>query len=266
MSPPADAPFVAFGHYKRSASPDLPPKWSQPSPSLLQFWPPPSRGAILTPKEECSLPPPFLPMTSSRITTYYEWAGPPCGPADFISLSHSAFPQGNSATQHVSSPDTALPPPTWAPPSSPTRIGSAPHVSADTLTARLLTLSLIAPSGTSGRQGTCPPSAIVPLFRTSTTISQASTAPTSSLGGGTLTAVLGPLVWLPHGFNWRCVPTTPEYQSLRDALALYTLHHEEILPSVLAFELEWTLPASTPYYPVSMAYLDDHRLCQASPK
>ncbi|KDQ06015.1 hypothetical protein BOTBODRAFT_181991 [Botryobasidium botryosum FD-172 SS1] len=97
----------------------------------------------------------------------------------------------------------------------------------------------------------------------STTTSRASSAPASSHGGGTLTAVLGPLVWLPHGFNWHWVPTTPEYQSLHDALALYTLHHEEILPSVLAFELERTLPASTPYYLVSMAYLDYRRLHQA---
>ncbi|KDQ08129.1 hypothetical protein BOTBODRAFT_191990 [Botryobasidium botryosum FD-172 SS1] len=98
---------------------------------------------------------------------------------------------------------------------------------------------------------------------TSTIISQDCSAPASLPGGGTQTAVSGPLVWLPHGFNWRRVPTTPEYQSLRDALALYALHHEEILPSVLAFELERTLPASTPYYPVSMAYLDYRRLRQA---
>ncbi|KDQ18921.1 hypothetical protein BOTBODRAFT_170908 [Botryobasidium botryosum FD-172 SS1] len=167
------------------------------------------------------------------------------------------------ATQHASSPDTASPPPTWAPPSSPIRTGSAPPVSADTLAGRPLTLYSTAPSGTSGRQGTCPPSAIVPSSRTSTTTSRACSAPASSHGGGTLTAVSGPLVWLPHGFNWRCVPTTPEYQSLRNALALYALHHEEILPSVLAYELERTLPASTPYYPVSMAYLDYRRLRQA---
>ncbi|KDQ06105.1 hypothetical protein BOTBODRAFT_181919 [Botryobasidium botryosum FD-172 SS1] len=119
------------------------------------------------------------------------------------------------------------------------------------------------PTCTSGRQGTCPPSAIVPLSKTSTTTSRACSAPASSHGGGTLTAVSGPLVWLPHGFNWRRVPTTPEYQSLRDTLALYALHHEEILPSVLAYELERTLPPSTPYYPVSMAYLDYRRLRQA---
>ncbi|KDQ13314.1 hypothetical protein BOTBODRAFT_175626 [Botryobasidium botryosum FD-172 SS1] len=53
------------------------------------------------------------------------------------------------------------------------------------------------------------------------------------------------------------------WMSLRDALALYALHHEEILPSVLAYELDRTLPASTPYYPVSMAYLDYRRLRQA---
>ncbi|KDQ13068.1 hypothetical protein BOTBODRAFT_175929 [Botryobasidium botryosum FD-172 SS1] len=98
---------------------------------------------------------------------------------------------------------------------------------------------------------------------TSTTTSRASTAPASSHGGGTQTAVSGPLVWLPHGFNWRRVPTSPEYQPLHDALALYALHHEEILPSVLAFELERTLPVSTPYYPVSMAYLDYRCLRQA---
>ncbi|KDQ10682.1 hypothetical protein BOTBODRAFT_177969 [Botryobasidium botryosum FD-172 SS1] len=79
----------------------------------------------------------------------------------------------------------------------------------------------------------------------------------------TQTAVSGPLVWLPHGFNWRRVPTTPEHQPLRNALALYALHHEEILPSILTFELEQALPASTPYYPVSMAYLDYRRLRQA---
>ncbi|KDQ15231.1 hypothetical protein BOTBODRAFT_174087 [Botryobasidium botryosum FD-172 SS1] len=56
-------------------------------------------------------------------------------------------------------------------------------------------------------------------------------------------------------FTWRwyadhCLGTPG---SLCDALALYALHHEELLPSILAFELERTLPASTPYYPVSMA-------------
>ncbi|KDQ05970.1 hypothetical protein BOTBODRAFT_182034 [Botryobasidium botryosum FD-172 SS1] len=157
-SPPADVPFVAFSHYKHSTSPDLLPKRSPSPPSLLQFWPPPSRGAIRTPKDECSSLPPFLPTTSLRITTpitsarYYESAGPPCDPADFISLSLSAFLQGNSAMQHMSSPDTVSPLPTWAPPSLPTRIGSALPVSADTLAGRPLTSSSTAPSGTSGRQ------------------------------------------------------------------------------------------------------------------
>ncbi|KDQ19203.1 hypothetical protein BOTBODRAFT_171141 [Botryobasidium botryosum FD-172 SS1] len=67
-------------------------------------------------------------------------------------------------------------------------------------------------------------------------------------------------IWAPGA-----VPLPPLHLevALRDALALYALHHEEILPSVLTFELKRTLPASTPYYPVSMAYLDYRRLRQA---